>query len=38
MISGVTLTIIMVVILFVLLVPGQWIFVATRHSEFDILR
>ena len=28
MISGVTLTIIMVVILFVLLVPGQWIFVA----------
>ena len=28
MISGVTLTIIMVVILFVLLIPGQWIFVA----------
>ena len=32
MISGVTLTIIMVVILFVLLVPGQWIFVALGVS------
>lgn len=32
MISGVTLTIIMVVILFVLLIPGQWIFVALGVS------